>query len=373
MKTLVVSDLHLGSAGAGDVLRRAELREPLLAALDGVERLVLLGDVVELRELSLQRALAIARPFFEALGKTLGERPVVIVPGNHDYQLVSPWLERRLASIDPPLPLELEQVLAPAEGSGAVETIAAWLGPAPLSIAYPGLWLADGVYATHGHYLDRHATTPTFERIAARVVERMVGPAASLDDEDGGLLHPDAYEAALAPVYALLYTAAQAAGEDGMGGSGASQRAWKLLGGDREGRPKLRWMLAGSVGLPAVVAALNRAGMGPFSADLRGAELRRSVLRAMGDVVASLDLSARHVVFGHSHRAGPLKRDDASEWVAPDGTRLINCGCWVFDPVFVGPTGARSPYWPGSCVLIEDGEEPELRQLLGDRDAAELR
>jgi 5-formyltetrahydrofolate cyclo-ligase len=44
VRTLVVSDLHLGAASAKDLLRRPELREPLLAALEGVLLPVLLPD-----------------------------------------------------------------------------------------------------------------------------------------------------------------------------------------------------------------------------------------------------------------------------------------------------------------------------------------
>ena len=50
MTTLVVSDLHLGAQRGADVARRPALRAPLLEALDGVEHLVLLGDVLELRD-----------------------------------------------------------------------------------------------------------------------------------------------------------------------------------------------------------------------------------------------------------------------------------------------------------------------------------
>ena len=38
MRTIVVSDLHVGSAKHWDLLRRPELREPLLDKLDGKER-----------------------------------------------------------------------------------------------------------------------------------------------------------------------------------------------------------------------------------------------------------------------------------------------------------------------------------------------
>ena len=73
-----------------DVLRDAESRAPLLEALAGVERLVLLGDVVELRQGPVRDALAQARPVLSALAEALGsDREVVIVPGNHDHHLLA--------------------------------------------------------------------------------------------------------------------------------------------------------------------------------------------------------------------------------------------------------------------------------------------
>ncbi|HEV7459692.1 MAG TPA: hypothetical protein VGN78_04085, partial [Solirubrobacteraceae bacterium] len=76
MTALVVSDLHLGAQARTDVARRPELRAPLLEALDGVDHLVLLGDVLELRDGPRDAALEAARGFFEDLGETLGDRPV---------------------------------------------------------------------------------------------------------------------------------------------------------------------------------------------------------------------------------------------------------------------------------------------------------
>ncbi|MGH2823882.1 MAG: hypothetical protein ACRDLY_12855, partial [Thermoleophilaceae bacterium] len=82
MRTLVVSDLHLGSRLAHDVLRRGVALEALLGALDGVDRLVLLGDVVELLEGRPRQAMAVAEPVLRALGARLGAgREVIVVPG----------------------------------------------------------------------------------------------------------------------------------------------------------------------------------------------------------------------------------------------------------------------------------------------------
>ena len=73
MRTLIVSDLHLGSGLGSDVLSRPGPRAALLEALEDVDRLVLLGDVLELRHRPPRYAMAAARPFFEDSG---GRSPV---------------------------------------------------------------------------------------------------------------------------------------------------------------------------------------------------------------------------------------------------------------------------------------------------------
>src|SRR4051794_41810119 len=62
VRTIVVSDLHLGARTGVDVLRRPAVRAALLERLDGVDRLVLLGDTLELRPRPVREALAAARP-----------------------------------------------------------------------------------------------------------------------------------------------------------------------------------------------------------------------------------------------------------------------------------------------------------------------
>ena len=113
---------------------------------------------------------------------------------------------------------------------------------------------------------------------------------------------------------------------------------------------------------------MNRLGLGPFEPDLSGPALRRSGLRSMAEVVRRLGIEADHVVFGHTHRSGPLE-DEAEGWTTPEGTRLHNCGSWVHEPAFLTPRPGESPYWPGRCVEIEDGA-PRLRRLLDDIDPA---
>jgi hypothetical protein len=101
--------------------------------------------------------------------------------------------------------------------------------------------------------------------------------------------------------------------------------------------------------------------------------LSRAGLRATAQVVNGLGVSAPYVIFGHTHRAGPLPGDDETDW-ATAGGRMINAGCWVYDRQFVGERPNASPYWPGTCVVLGDSDAapPELRRLLGSHQRADL-
>ena len=104
-------------------------------------------------------------------------------------------------------------------------------------------------------------------------------------------------------------------------------------------------------------------GIGPLSADLSRAALRRVGVQAMAEVCARLAVPAEHVVFGHSHRAGPLPEDDSSEWRA-GRVRLTNSGCWVYEARFMAGVSPRSPFWPGAGVVLEDGAGPRVMRFL---------
>src|SRR4051812_3163221 len=174
MRTLVISDLHLGRTERSDLLRRADLREPLLEALQDVDRLVILGDGLELREAAHRDAVEIAGPFFKAVGAALGAgKELIVLSGNHDHGIAGGWIDARLQS-EPAGFLGLEQRFAPADAGPLARRLEDAARPAPLQLAYPGLWLREDVYAFHGHYADIHATVPTFERIAAGAMARYI-------------------------------------------------------------------------------------------------------------------------------------------------------------------------------------------------------
>ena len=72
MSTAIVSDLHLGAGNDSDMLRRREALDALLEAIGGVERLVLLGDVIELRDRPLAEAFELAAPVLRELAGARG-------------------------------------------------------------------------------------------------------------------------------------------------------------------------------------------------------------------------------------------------------------------------------------------------------------
>ena len=79
-----------------DVLRREQALAALLPEVFRCDRLVLLGDVLELRQGPLREALSAAEPVLREIGAALGPTSeAVIVPGNHDYHLAAGWLARR--------------------------------------------------------------------------------------------------------------------------------------------------------------------------------------------------------------------------------------------------------------------------------------
>jgi hypothetical protein len=364
MRTVVVSDLHLGALGGADVARAGEEREALVDAVSDADRVVLLGDMVELRERPLADSLEVARPVFEQLGRALAGRPVVLVPGNHDHALAEPWLARlRLDARG--LPTETEWPVQPEEG--AAGRIAAWMPDVQLTLAYPGLHLRDDVYATHGHYLDLHLTIPRLESIAASAMARVTGRSKSCESAAD-------YEVILAPLYAFYAGLAQGASPASLSRGGSlSRNVWRTASGngrrpeaESAGRAAMaiaaRFLL-GRVTIPGAVAALNGLGLGPFRATLTGEELRRAGLLAMARVAEVLAPGAEHVIFGHTHRPGPLPGDEQAEWTTLSGGRLWNTGSWLYEGAFI-TSGRESPYWPGTVLTLDESGPPRIENVL---------
>lgn len=372
MRTAIVSDLHLGAGSDADILRRPDALDPLLEVVREADRLVLLGDVIELRDRPLAEAMELATPVLRALAEAAGSE-VIFVPGNHDHRLVSGWLEQR--ALRGARPLRLADRARLDVWPAALLRDA--FGEAPLRLAYPGAWLRDDIYATHGHYLDRHLTIPTFERLGLALVERTLGLVPGGPDPLDPPSHepepdaPESYERISAPVYAFLFALAQAGATGGHPGGTPTKRFWDSLSGGDTRSGRVRGWLLGSVALPGAVGMANRLGLGPVRADLSPNAISRAGVEAMDDVAVRLEIHARHVIFGHTHRRGPLASED--EWrPREDGPNLWNTGSWVHSPSLLRSTAKGSAYWPGTVGIVEDEGPPELVHLLDGWTREEL-
>jgi hypothetical protein len=318
--------LHIGARLRRDVLREPDALEPLLDAVARTDRLVLLGDVVELLEGRPVQAMAAAEPVLRAIGARLAAgAEVVLVPGNHDGELIAPWL--RANGVPPAV-----EAPVPLQASALLERLAGWLGPARVRVSYPGVWLADGVWATHGHYLDRHLLPEVAFGMARGLLGRL--------PRDGA--HPVDYERA--------------------GGPSISRVEARLT----RGLPRpLAALVDDLAELMRAITMPRR--MSPFTVRVLGAQMRRAAIPALGRVVHRLGVDAEHVVFGHVHRSGPLPGDAPADWAGPGGRpRMVNTGSWVYEPVLVHHATPPHPYWPGGAVLLEDGGKPQAIGLLDE-------
>ncbi|HKI67360.1 MAG TPA: metallophosphoesterase [Solirubrobacterales bacterium] len=357
MKTAIVSDLHLGGGFGEDLLRDAAIRRVLLDELAGADRLILLGDVLELRELPLATVLDAAQPFFEELGEAMAGRPTILVPGNHDHRLAEPLLEQ-LALAGAPLGLEHR---APLAGDAATR-LAAWLGDTELQLAYPGLWLRDDVYATHGHYMDCHMNLPRMECVVAAATMRTMRPLPPRPA-------PSDYEHVLRPVYGFTYGLAQ--GGSVWGSARPSERAWRAMSSRNASRLGRARRAAVRAAIPAGIWGVNRLLHADFGSDFSSDAIAASGIAAATEMAARLEVDARHVITGHTHRGGPGENEPA--WPLRNGGALHNTGSWIFATAFHHPGTPPSAYWPGTITWLDDEGPPRRRRLLLDRPHAELR
>ncbi len=332
MSTLVVSDFHLGSRLRHDVLMRPEPLRRLLEALEGVERLVLLGDIVELLEKRAGSAMEAAEPIVRLIGRTLGPgREVIFVPGNHDRALVTPWVKRIGAG------LEIDSRV-PLDATPALRSLTSWLAPAAVEVHYPGVWLAPGVWATHGHYLDRHLLPEHAFGVTRGLLGRVPQPgAAPIDYERAG--GPSLTRVEALVIKALPHPLAALA-ED------------------------IAELIRAST-MPLAPRRFLYPWMARLTARVLGAQMRRASVPALSHVVGRLGVEADCVLFGHVHRLGPLAGDVETRWTGPRGRpRLLNTGSWVYEPLLVHNAVAPHPYWPGGAVILDDGQPPRAVGLL---------
>lgn len=329
MRTLVISDLHLGDRGHRDVLRLPAVRDRMVERLADVDRLVLLGDTVELMHRHAERAMAVASPVLRAVGRALGpDGEVIIVPGNHDAPLIRGWAYAQGVRLEP-------SHAVPATASPALHQLVSWLAPARTRVSYPGVWLGERIWATHGHYLDHHL----------------------IPDAPIGLLRPPRRDAtATSPRdYEHLHH--------------LGRRSRESLPARLAARPVATVVEGAAEQVRVLPALLLNTGLAPVTAKLLDVQMRRAALPAMSRVVARLGIGADWVLFGHVHRRGPIGEE---AWPA-GAARLVNSGAWLYERLLLDRATGPHPYWPGGAVLVQDGQAPQSVGLLDELSAEELR
>jgi hypothetical protein len=332
VRTLVVSDFHLGVGPRGAVLEMPRPRELLLAAAEHADRLVLLGDIVEMIDRPAAWSLPVAEPLLRALGDRIGRGgEVIIVPGNHDRPLISRWLRGRSGALE-------VATRVPLDASPALSRLAGWLAPARVAVHYPGVWLSERVWATHGHYLGRHLLPDSSYGMARGLLGRL--------PRDGA--RPEDYELRGRPRRSRV-----------------RPRLPRLMHGVLE--------LGRAATMPTARRHLLRPGIPPLFAPVLGFQMRRASIPALARVVHRLGIDADRVIFGHVHRLGPLPGDDPGDWYGPDGTpQLYNTGSWLYEPLLLHRAVPPHPYWPGGAIILQGDGPPRAVGLLDELAAAEL-
>ena len=116
MRTAIVSDLHLGAPAARTCCATPRSGASCSRRSPAPTALVLLGDVVELRDLPLG---AVARappgPSSRSWARRWAAARSILVPGNHDHRLAEPLLDELSLAGEPALGLEHRD--APAAGA----------------------------------------------------------------------------------------------------------------------------------------------------------------------------------------------------------------------------------------------------------------
>jgi hypothetical protein len=231
----------------------------------------------------------------------------------------------------------------PLDASPALARVASWFAPARVRVSYPGVWLSERVWATHGHYLDRHLFPESAFGIARGLLGRL--------PRDGGV--PSDYERARRP--SLTRT------------SRWLPRPGATLLND------LSELIRAST-MPAVQRGLLHRRFAPINSRLLSQQMRHASIPALARIVHRLGIDADWVIFGHVHRTGPLAGEDASAWEGPAGRpRVLNTGSWLYEPLLVNRVRPPHPYWPGGAVLLEPGRDPRAIGLLDELSAGLLR
>ncbi len=202
-----------------------------------------------------------------------------------------------------------------------LRSVVSWLEATRVEVRYPGVWLADGVWATHGHYLNNYLRPVSSWGLHRRTELQPATPAG------------------------FEYIPKRPA-------------APHL----RDGLPPERWL---DRRIPSRLA--------PVTARMLGNQMLRHAMPALALATQALGVEADWVIFGHVHRRGPRQGDDLQLWSGPGGSpRIVNTGSWRYEPVVVHDAGPSGGYWPGGAVVLDEEGQPRSVGLLDGLTEAEL-
>jgi hypothetical protein len=217
---------------------------------------------------------------------------------------------------------------APLDATPELAAASSWLAPARVSVRYPGVWLSERVWATHGHYLNRDLLGAWALGVSRGHVDGLPrGAARPIDYEPaGGHSLRSAHEAISGALPEPLADAADRLGV-------LARAATMAKASRRLLRPELARANSGVLSLQTRVASIP----------------------ALIHVAECLGVDADYVVFGHVHRLGPLPSDDVADWEGVGGRpRIVNTGSWIYEPVLVQDVTPPHPYWPGGAASLDD-------------------
>jgi predicted phosphodiesterase len=387
LATAILSDLHLGAAHGDDLLRYPFFCDRLREQLDGVDHIILLGDILDLRFQRLEDALLLSTPFLAMLGDALrwARQPrVTYIPGNHDHHYAVRLLEtEQERAIDAGQSFNFRQVVAPPDFFLSRQ-LARSIGQAVevrYVYFYDVLESSEGpILLTHGHYLDLHLGAAPARLLS--LVQASIAAAGQTVSE----LTPDLYEAILRPQYELLHWIGQTPG----GGQMQSRIYERLRGGAPPSTP-LRQIrqaalrgaasVGGRVGVALAETLANRLVKGGLSLTSPAREAQTdATIRAFSLSLEALEPylpnGMRYAIFGHTHRPGPLEDiDTADHWKVKlhgQETLVMNSGSWLYDSGKARRLEYRPQRWPGTFILIPDQGPPRLVEVLAKFSREEL-
>ena len=236
------------------------------------------------------RAMAVAEPVLRAIGARVGADREIVARARQPRRAAR--ARRGCARtagrrrVDAPVPPDATPLLAARRRRGSARRGCASATPASGS--------PTRIWATHGHYLDRHLLPESALRHRARAARPRCRATAR----------------------ARPTTSAPAARR-----SRASRRLlsrWLAAPARRRVADDLA-ELAPRLDDAECRRRVLRRRLAPLTSVLLGLQMRRASIPALARVVHRLGVDADWVVFGHVHRCGPLPGDDPRRWRGPGG------------------------------------------------------